>query len=312
MFSPLTDVTHDPHRARPATPRRVAASSVAWTRRAAPGPRPSGSWFSIARTGSVPATGQEVGSGEATSSPVDTGAVPVSANSSSGPGGVSSGRQISPDLAGPPPPVTTQPTPVPTQPPPVGSGSPPACAHPGNSRSLDLQPVFLRTDAHDTAPTGGSWSRRLTKANAIWGKIGVSFGALAPVTVDSALKTASGATDAEYLTIAALRSGSGLEVILVDNDMSSRGGAGTIGGCDATGKIVMSDRGTSDTLMAHELGHSLGLAHPGSGTAHDGEINTVMVPSGSNSTANSERNTMGNYGKIVCPSAGAATCLNPD
>src|SRR5262249_49092591 len=67
---------------------------------------------------------------------------------------------------------------------------PPACANPGVSRALDLQPVFLRTDPADPAPTGASWTRRLNEANAIWGKLGVTFVELTPVTIDTPLKTA--------------------------------------------------------------------------------------------------------------------------
>jgi hypothetical protein len=43
-----------------------------------------------------------------------------------------------------------------------------------------------------------------------------------------------------------------------------------------------------------------------------GDVNTIMVGSGSHSTANSTRNTMANLNKILCPPGSASTCLNPD
>jgi outer membrane protein OmpA-like peptidoglycan-associated protein len=185
------------------------------------------------------------------------------------------------------------------------------CANPGDARDLDLQPVFLRTGPGDPAPTGNSWSRRFDKANSVWGKLGVRFHDLGAVTVDTPLKTASAHTDPEWFAVAALRSGPGIEVFLVDNDMAARGGAGTVSGCGANGKIVMSDRGTSDTVLAHELGHTLGIQHPGD-AVNPGDPNTVMEPTGSNSSPNPTRNTLANFNKILCPPGTATTCLHPD
>ncbi len=194
----------------------------------------------------------------------------------------------------------------------------PACANPGVARTLDLQPVFMRTDATDIAPTGVTWTNRLNSANAIWGKLGVTFNDLGAVTIDTALKS-TGATNAEQAAIAALRTGSGVEVFLADNDVGSgtpggAGGAATFGPlaalCDI-GKIVMADRGTSDTLLAHELGHILGIQHPGT-PPNPGDPGTIMDGSGSHSVTNSTRNTLVNSARILCPPATQSTCLNPD
>lgn len=189
---------------------------------------------------------------------------------------------------------------------------PPACAHPGDSRTLDLQPVFLRTDATDTAPTGVSWTRRFNEANAIWGKLGITFTELTPLTIDTPLKT-NGNSIAERDAVAALRAGPGVEVFMVDNDMLHAGGGSTRppGAPLCDGNIVMSDRGTSDTLLAHELGHMLGIGHPGTG-ANSGDPGTIMQGSGSHSVANPTRNTMVNFAAIQCPAPIASTCLNPD
>ena len=176
--------------------------------------------------------------------------------------------------------------------------------------------MFLRTDPADASPTGTSWATRLASANAIWGKLGVTFVELAPLTIDTPLKTA-GDTTASRNAVAALQTGAGVEVFLVDNNMARFGGASTLppigAGCGPDGNIVMSDLGTSNTLLAHELGHTLGLDHPTDPPPFNpGDPNTIMETSGSNSVANPTRNTMVNFSRIRCPPGSGTTCLNPD
>ena len=183
----------------------------------------------------------------------------------------------------------------------------PVCTHPGVSRTLDLQPVFFRSSAADPSPTGGSWGGRFNESNRIWGKLGVTFNQQSPVTLISRLKT-TGSTLAERNSIRALRTAAGIEVFLMDNDLSGAGGGATTGSGSAPAKIVMSDRGTSNTLLAHELGHVLGLGHP----PVSADPNTIMTASSSNSTPNPTRNTMNNFNRITFPAPSGSTCLLPD
>lgn len=187
----------------------------------------------------------------------------------------------------------------------------PVCTHPGVSRTVAVQPVFFRTDPTDTAPTGGSFSNRLNVANAIWGKVGVTFNDSSPEMIDSALKT-TGASAAEVHAVRALRSAGGVEVFMVDNPMAFAGGGATAFSGTAAAQVILSDGGTSSTLLAHELGHVLGIQHPGTGTPQDGEAGTIMKGSGSRDVENSRRNTMTNFRKIVFPAGSGSTCLTPD
>jgi outer membrane protein OmpA-like peptidoglycan-associated protein len=183
----------------------------------------------------------------------------------------------------------------------------PVCTNPGELRTVDVQPVFFQSSATDASPTGGSFNGRLNEANFIWGKLGVTFTASAATTLTDPLKT-GGDTLAERNSIRALTSGAGIEVFMMDNDLASVGGGATTDSGSAAAKIVLSDLGTSDTLLAHELGHVLGLGHP----PGDADADTVMEPSSSNSTPNPTRNTLGNFNRITFPDPIASTCLLPD
>ena len=182
----------------------------------------------------------------------------------------------------------------------------PACATPGDGRHVTLQPVFLRTDATDAAPTGNSWSKRFGPCNTIWNKLGVQFAASSPVTVDAGPLKNGGDSQADRTAIRALWSGSGVGVFFVNNAIPSLGGAGTPPG--GGGAPVVSDGGASTTLVAHEVGHTLGLGHPPAGA----DANTVMAPSNSNASNNPTRNTLGNFNRITWPAGDSSTCLSPD
>lgn len=184
-----------------------------------------------------------------------------------------------------------------------------ASCTPGQQRSVDLQPVVFRSSAADPTPTGGSWSRRFRLSNTIWNKLGVQLTAASAVTITDPVLKSAGSNRAERDSIrAAHDDASKVCVFLTDNDLADAGGGGTVGGGAAGAKIALSDRGTSNTLLAHELGHVLGLGHP----PGDADANTIMEASGSNAADNPTRNTIGNYRRITWPAPGSDTCINPD
>ncbi|NOZ51802.1 MAG: DUF4157 domain-containing protein [Gammaproteobacteria bacterium] len=191
----------------------------------------------------------------------------------------------------------------------VGPVIAPVCNNPGVARTLRLQPVFLRNNVADPNPTGGNYFTLLSKSNEIWSKLGVTFTTSSPVFINNSVRKTQGSSIAELLAIGGLRTGAGIEVFFVDNNLTPFGGGATRIGLGAS-FIILSDFGTSGTLLAHELGHVLSnsTGHPPA----NGEAGTIMEPSGSHSTPNPERNTIGNLAFIVFPAGTDPICLTPD
>jgi hypothetical protein len=176
-----------------------------------------------------------------------------------------------------------------------------------HTRSVDVQPVSLRSSATDPSPTGASFGSWLSSANTIWNKLAVTFNALSTVTITDATNKTAGGTRAERDSIRALNSGSGVQVFMVNNPLTDVGGGATIS-AGAASKMVIANGATSSTLLAHELGHALGLGHP----PGDADVNTIMEPSSSANVENPTRNTIGNYNRITYPAGGSDTCIRPD
>lgn len=190
----------------------------------------------------------------------------------------------------------------------IGSQDGTAAGTPGNARTVELQPVFFRNTATDPSPTGKSWSRRFSPSNTIWGKLGVSFTSATPVMIDNRDLKAAGSNKAKLASVRATHNDtSKVCVFLTDNDIADQGG-GFTKGFGAGAKVNMADRGTSNTLLAHELGHVLGLRHPPGGA----DANTIMTATESHSSANPTRNTIGNYNRITWPAPGSPTTIYPD
>ena len=190
----------------------------------------------------------------------------------------------------------------------------PTCI-PGQSRSVTVQPVYFKNSATDTALTGHTLSSRLGQANRVWGKLGVHFATATPVVIVNATLKAAGTDDASTTSVLAAHSGGNIEAFFVDNQMTWTGGARTYNCPGVDAKIVLSDHGSNNNLLAHELGHVLGLGHPpgmGAACGSVADANTIMTPSNSNDGTNPSRNTLANYRLISWPAPGTATCLSPD
>ena len=145
-----------------------------------------------------------------------------------------------------------------------------------NRRSIAIRPVGFRSNAADLNPTGVSIAAQLAMAQTVWNKACIDFNVLPTIIItDATLKTSS--------NLAAIRAArddlNEIEIFFVDNALASTGGgnSGAIG--VASCQIVVADSNAGNTvLVAHELGHVLGLQHP-PGTSSD--PNTVMQPTGS-------------------------------
>jgi hypothetical protein len=158
-------------------------------------------------------------------------------------------------------------------------------------RTLPIQPIAIRSSAGDANPSGDSYNPLILNVRDLWRKAGILFEERAFQTVTSAsLKTFSSGEEASMLALHDSVDAVEIFYAAAFSPVSLNGGGACYSGGTEEAKIITSDgndNGVDLTHLAHELGHALTLAHPGTGypTAsrpyrRDGNTGTLMCPSG--------------------------------
>ncbi len=165
-------------------------------------------------------------------------------------------------------------------------------------RNLCVQPVQILSSSSDPDPTGDYLAVGMAGADTEWNKADVTF-TVRPFkqVVNPTWKVASSGERAAIR--ASVEDDDCIEIFFVENhdpvDLS--GGGAAWGGGTATSQIVVSDApattGFNNTLLAHELGHVLGLSHPWGGPNYEASFGTLLCGSGwgnDNPLRNSQEN----------------------
>jgi hypothetical protein len=155
-------------------------------------------------------------------------------------------------------------------------------------RYLPIRPVFIgRPSAlpYLNRPTGASFYPLIDRANEIWRKCCIQFNVLCPPRY---------VEDADYRVLttgetSALRNEideeNAIEVFVVStwDPEDQYGGGATWSSGTADSKVITADNQLplNENHLAHELGHVLGLGHPGADDdLVDGCVGSIMEPSG--------------------------------
>lgn len=152
-------------------------------------------------------------------------------------------------------------------------------------KQLCVQPVFISPNGA-TPSTGSDFYPLLARANEIWAKCCVQFVAKCPpIYVDEQDYRISTTAEASAFKNE-VDVNDAIEVFVVErlDPEDTWGGGATWGSGTAAAKIVTGDNQLplNRNHLAHELGHVLGLGHPGDTTdgLTDGCDGSVMEPSG--------------------------------
>lgn len=188
-------------------------------------------------------------------------------------------------------------------------------------QQLCLQPVFVaqrrcllymfgRCWYYTTTSTSGAGlAFGKPRTDSEWKKVDVIFHWRAPVTVNDYTGKYQSLLESEMTDLHAEYSANDcVEIFFVEefSPSSTYGGGACWGSGTAGAKIISSDEqvacGVDRTHLAHEVGHALGLMHPGGATAalSAGSRGTLMCPSGWQRD-NPSRNSRDNGNNVVNP-----------
>jgi hypothetical protein len=149
-------------------------------------------------------------------------------------------------------------------------------SHQVNRQRLIVQPVGFRSSLTDANPSASSAAAQLTLAQTIWAKCCIDIEVRPTILITNAtLKTSSdiAAIKAAYTDPAA----NVIEIFFVQNTLPGIGGGTACAIGVASQKLVIAEPNNGNpVLVAHEIGHALGLLHPPSS-----DFGTVMQPTGS-------------------------------
>lgn len=153
------------------------------------------------------------------------------------------------------------------------------------ARQLCIQPVFIAANG-STPPTGADFYPGLRRANELWAPCCIEFVAKCPpIYIDKQQYRISTENEARAFKDE-VNVADAIEVFIVErfDPEDTWGGGVTFGSGTAGAKIVSGDNQLplNENHMAHELGHVIGLIHPGD--ARPGVVagcdGSLMEPSG--------------------------------